>query len=50
MLKMLQEIKDAGGNRVNELDCWVDDFSGNIVIELDSLISVIHQITEKENV
>jgi hypothetical protein len=37
----VQECIDAGGDRVNELDCWVDDFSGNIVINAENLIDVI---------
>lgn len=46
LLEMLQQIKDAGGDRVNELDCWVDDFSGNIVIEIESLTEVITKLNE----
>lgn len=47
--KKIQECIDAGGDRVNEIDCWVDDFSGNIVINAEQLLTVIAHLNKSEN-
>ena len=43
----VKECIEAGGDRVNELDCWVDDYSGIIVINAESLLKFIDKKEEK---